>query len=929
MIPGLGAALGGNDFGASGLFEEPGRVLGVASQGLQGLEKIDRRFGFEEEAFSPGGMFEAEHGRVEHRTRRFVNGPFGVAVIPDVHIFADQGMARFGEVNSDLMLATRLQLAHHKRRALERLDRQHMGDRPLRRRRCFAVAVVGLVGSPKPIAPVREQPGVVATDLRVAMHDRQVETVEVPIPELALEKTLCGDGSGKGQQAAGALVEAMHHTDFGIVALAVAGALAPERQAKQVDQGVPIVVVVADREHARGLVDDEHLPVGVKDRLVGKQRGLLASGSGKDLNGLRIDAQRRVFVDLSGDVNAPRSDERAGFAPAEVELLSDDRSEGRLFGAIGHGREYGSPNASAPPGTGARDTLGPPSRLFWHSPTSTSGINAAVSLFARVFFLSLTLFLVGQAAVGVFAQEDQPAETEATEAPEGAEPAATEVEPAGDAAAETEAAAAPATEVEATGAPAAEVEAAAAPAAEVEAVEMPAAPDAEAAPAEVDASDSATAQTEAEGISLTALREQGGSTPWWQRLMSIVGLLGILGIAWLMSSHKKKVPWKTVGWGVAIQMLFALFVLKTSIGKALFSWLNGAVTTLLAFTNEGSRFIFGDYLDMKFSFALNVLPTILFFSSLMAVAYHLGLMQRVVSVLAWAMQKTMGTSGSETLSATANIFVGQTEAPLVVKPYIDTMTLSEINAVMVGGFATVAGGVLAAYVGMLQDTFPDIAGHLIAASVMSAPAALVIAKILVPETEESKTASGAKLEVEKIDANIVDAAARGAGEGLQLALNVGAMLLAFLALVALADFLVGLPVELINSLFETSYEPWSLKMILGYVFWPLAFFMGVPIEDCTQIASLLGEKMVLNEFVAYTHLGEMLSGPEALHYRSVVIATYALCGFANFGSVAIQIGGISAIAPDRRSDLARLGLRAMFGGTLAACMTATVAGFLL
>ncbi len=432
-----------------------------------------------------------------------------------------------------------------------------------------------------------------------------------------------------------------------------------------------------------------------------------------------------------------------------------------------------------------------------------------------------------------------------------------------------------------------------------------------------------------EQISLTELRDSGGGVAWWQRLLSVVGLAGIIGLAWLMSSHRKKVNWKTVAWGVGLQFVFALFVLKTWVGRQLFSLLNDGVAGLLKMTDEGSRFIFGEYLDMKFSFALNVLPTILFFSSLMTVAYHLGLMQKIVSGLAWAMQKTMGTSGSETLSAAANIFVGQTEAPLVVKPYIQTMTLSELNAIMIGGFATVAGGVLAAYVGMLQSRFPDIAGHLIAASVMSAPAALAVAKVVLPELAESKTKGYAALEVERIDANVVDAAARGAGEGLKLALNVGAMLLAFLALVALINYLIGVPVELVNWAFDTSYPAWDLQTILGYVFWPVAFLMGVPPEDCLQIASLLGEKMVLNEFVAYTHLSDMLGSGSGLHYRSVVIATYALCGFANFGSIAIQIGGISAIAPERRSDLARLGVRAMLGGTLAACMTATVAGMLV
>ncbi|MEM9069991.1 MAG: nucleoside transporter C-terminal domain-containing protein [Myxococcota bacterium] len=418
-------------------------------------------------------------------------------------------------------------------------------------------------------------------------------------------------------------------------------------------------------------------------------------------------------------------------------------------------------------------------------------------------------------------------------------------------------------------------------------------------------------------------------TPWWQRLLSLGGVLALVGVAWLMSSHRDRFPRRIVAWGIGLQLLFGVFVLKTSIGQQIFAALNDAVVTLLDFTAEGSRFVFGDYLDLKFSFALNVLPTILFFSSLMTVLYHLGVMQRAVSGLAWLMRRTMGTSGSETLSAAANIFVGQTEAPLVVKPYVGTMTRSELNAIMVGGFATVAGGVLAAYVGMLRERFPDIAGHLIAASVMSAPAALVIAKVMQPETEESKTAGGATLTVEKLDINVIDAAARGAAEGLKLALNVGAMLLAFLALVAMINFLIGLPVEAINGIFDTTYEAWSLQDILGYVFAPIAAIMGVPLEDCGTVGSLLGEKIVLNEFVAYAHLGDILASGEGLQRRSVVIVTYALCGFANFGSIGIQIGGISAIAPERRSDLAKLGLRAMVGGTLAACMTGAVAGFLL
>ncbi|MCA9600700.1 MAG: NupC/NupG family nucleoside CNT transporter, partial [Myxococcales bacterium] len=329
----------------------------------------------------------------------------------------------------------------------------------------------------------------------------------------------------------------------------------------------------------------------------------------------------------------------------------------------------------------------------------------------------------------------------------------------------------------------------------------------------------------------------------------------------------------------------------------------------------------------------NVLPTIVFFSSLMAVMYHLGVMQKLVQGIAFVMQKTMRTSGAETLSCAANIFVGQTEAPLVIRPYVDRMTQSELMAVMTAGFATVAGGVMAAYVGMLREQFPDIAGHLLAASVMSAPAALVIAKIMVPETEESETAGKAHFEVKKIDANVIDAAARGAGEGLQLALNVGAMLLAFIALVALANFLIGTPTYVYNwwNHLEgaNAAAPITLEKILGYLFWPVAFAMGVPPHECGAVGVFLGEKTVLNEFVAYAHLAKSLTDGAALSHRAVVITTYALCGFANFSSIAIQLGGIGSIAPMRRGDLARIGLRAMVAGIMAACMTGAVAGLLV
>ncbi|MCZ7683553.1 MAG: NupC/NupG family nucleoside CNT transporter [Sandaracinaceae bacterium] len=469
------------------------------------------------------------------------------------------------------------------------------------------------------------------------------------------------------------------------------------------------------------------------------------------------------------------------------------------------------------------------------------------------------------------------------------------------------------------------------------------------------------------------LRASAEEVPWHQRALSFAGLFVMVALAWAMSSDRKRVPWRVIAWGLGLQLLFGVFVLKTPAGLWLFRRLNDAVARLLQFTDDGSRFLFGAYLEREFTVALNVLPTIIFFSSLMSVLYHLGVMQRVVRGVAWVMQRTMKTSGAETLSAAGNIFVGQTEAPLLIRPFVGEMTRSELMAVMTGGFATVAGGVLAAYVGMLSGHFPDIAGHLIAASVMSAPASLVIAKVMIPEAEQPKTASSLELSAERVHANVIDAAAGGAADGLKLALNVGAMLLAFLALVAMINYLIGLPALLHNEAtweavrtalrqageavpegcaspdgaeayrqciaraLETgavrgdfaAWEPWSLQRALGYLFWPIAFVMGVPTDDCAAVAALLGEKLILNEFVAYLHLAGSLEAGAALSHRAVVIATYALCGFANLGSIAIQIGGIGGIAPERRADLARLGLRAMIAGTLAALMTACVAGLLV
>ncbi|MGB5268211.1 MAG: nucleoside transporter C-terminal domain-containing protein [Polyangiales bacterium] len=425
-----------------------------------------------------------------------------------------------------------------------------------------------------------------------------------------------------------------------------------------------------------------------------------------------------------------------------------------------------------------------------------------------------------------------------------------------------------------------------------------------------------------------------GAVPFWQRLISLFGLFAMVGIAWLFSKHRDRVPWRVIGWGIGLQVSFGVLVMKTDLGLRLFSILNDLVLALLGFTAEGTEFIFGDFASEKFTIAINVLPTLIFFSSLMTILYYLGIMQRLVGVFAWVMRRTMKTSGPETLSVAANTFVGQTEAPLMIAPFIGAMSMSELTAVMTGGFATVAGGVLAAYVGLLKGVFPDIAGHLIAATVMSAPAALVIAKVMWPETEKRETDDDFAAAVTSPDANVIDAAARGAYEGMKLALNVGAMLVAFIALIALGNALLGLPFLLYNDWmgFEgaAAVAPLTFQQILGWLFWPFAFLIGVPVAECAAVGTLLGEKLVLTEFIAYLHLYESLSeSAEQLSHRTVVIASYALCGFANFGSIGIQIGGIGGIAPERRQDLARLGLRAMFGGMLASLMTAAVAGMLI
>ena len=411
----------------------------------------------------------------------------------------------------------------------------------------------------------------------------------------------------------------------------------------------------------------------------------------------------------------------------------------------------------------------------------------------------------------------------------------------------------------------------------------------------------------------------------------ILGLLILLSIAFGFSSNRKDVDWKLVASGVGLQLFFATLVILVPGGRRFFEGLSRIFVTIIGFAMDGSSFIFGSLADpsnLGFIFAFQVLPTIIFFASLMAVLYHLGVMQKFVQAMAWVMLKVMRISGSESLSVAANVFVGQTEAPLVVRPYISRMTESELLTMMVGGMATIAGGVLAAYITMLggADEVARIfyAKHLLAASIMAAPATIVIAKLLKPEIEESVTRGTVTLHVEKTATNVIEAAANGAGDGVKLALNVGGMLLAFVALIAMINYPIGW-IGQITGLEAIAGQPLSLSMILGYLLSPLAWIIGIPWQDAITVGGLIGEKVITNEFVAYAHLNQI---QDSLTPKALLISTYALCGFANFSSIAIQIGGIGGLAPERRSDIARLGLTAVLGGTLATMMTATIAGVL-
>jgi CNT family concentrative nucleoside transporter len=403
------------------------------------------------------------------------------------------------------------------------------------------------------------------------------------------------------------------------------------------------------------------------------------------------------------------------------------------------------------------------------------------------------------------------------------------------------------------------------------------------------------------------------------RVISFIGLLTMIGVAYALSEKRKAIQWRTVITGVLLQLVFGLVILKTEIGHNIFQTIGRGFNAILGYTGEGAKFLFGGLAvpsdSLGFIFATMVLPTIIFMSSLMSVLYHLGIMQKVVEVVARVMMWAMKTSGAESLAAAANIFVGQTEAPLVIKPFVSKMTKSELMCLMTGGMATVAGGVLAAYVGFGID-----AGHLLAASVMSAPAALVCAKLMVPEVEESVTAGVVKIDLPKVSANVVDAAATGASDGLKLAVNVAAMLLAFIALIAMLNgILSGL-----GGLF--GFPNLTFELLMGYLNAPVAWLLGVPWEDCLKVGAILGKKLVLNEFVGYL---DLIAAKDQISERSTILTTYALCGFSNFSSIAIQLGGIGTMAPEKRPILAAYGMKALIGGTLACYMTACIAGLFI
>ncbi len=442
-------------------------------------------------------------------------------------------------------------------------------------------------------------------------------------------------------------------------------------------------------------------------------------------------------------------------------------------------------------------------------------------------------------------------------------------------------------------------------------------------------------------------------------LRGIIGLVVIIGIAFLFSNNKRKVDWRMVGIGLVIQFVIAIFIIQGEALRSFFfplgwvkdavNWLGNAVVAVLGFTIEGSQFVFGKLANsntsdsLGFFFAFQVLPTIIFVSTLSAILYYFGILQLVVKGMAYVMSKLLKTSGAESLSNTANIFLGQTEAPLLIRPYIAKMTNSELLTIMIGGMATISAALIASYSQVLGQAYAEalkiplqaaqlkFAVELLAASTMAAPASLVVAKILFPETDEPVTKGTVKIKVEKTSSNVIEAAATGASDGLWLALNVAGMLIAFIALIAMLNYIlfgIGNLFNL-NSILTANFgHPLSMQLIFGILLKYLAIGIGVPAKDAFQFGSLIGTKTVLNEFVAYVDLSNLIKAGQ-LSEKGITMATYALCGFANFSSIAIQIGGISPMAPNRKKDIAAFGLKAVLGGALATLMTATLAGILV
>jgi CNT family concentrative nucleoside transporter len=405
------------------------------------------------------------------------------------------------------------------------------------------------------------------------------------------------------------------------------------------------------------------------------------------------------------------------------------------------------------------------------------------------------------------------------------------------------------------------------------------------------------------------------------RFTGLLGLIVILAVAWLCSNNRRAIKLRTIAWGLGLQLAFALLVLKTDFGK-LFQAIGAGVNNMLAYTEKGSEFLFGPLGKGSgpygVLFAFQVLPIIIFIASFFAILYYLGVMQFVVRLMAIGMQKVMGVSGAESLNVAASIFMGQTEAPLTIRPFLAGLTESELFTIMTSGMAHVSGSVMAAYVKIAGVSIT----HLLTAVIMTAPATIMLAKIFVPETGKPVTAGRVDVKIEKTAVNVIDAAAQGAGDGLHLALNVAGMLIAFLALIAMCNGILGW----VHTLPLMGWLPPTMEQIFGVVFSPVAWLMGVPWKDTAAIGDLLGTRLVLNEFVAFLKLGPM---EPSLDHKSFVIATFALCGFANFSSIAIQIGGIGALAPTRKSDLARFGLRAVAAGSMANFMSACIAGMLL